>query len=82
MSQEDWEHIERYKQKIIDDETIMSPWSLEDVQQQAEDDGLLLSLNQQKRVLSLVSSKHDATIGINWDTISYWISEVYQQEEE
>jgi len=81
MSLEDWERIERYKQKIIDGETIMSVWSLEDVQSQMEDDGLLLSINQQKEVLSLVESEHDASVGINWDTISYWISEVYQEEE-
>jgi len=79
MSEGRWNAVESYKEDIIDGNTIVSIWSIQDVEYQAKDDGVLLSLEEQRRVLRLVYDHHDTSVGINWENISYWINEVYEE---
>lgn len=51
-------------------------WMLDDVKQQAGDMEIEITDDQARDVLSLLLHKHDAGIGINWDTIGYWIEHV------
>jgi hypothetical protein len=48
---------------------IAITWSYEDVQ--SEDP--TLTDDEARQVLQLMKDGHDATIGINWDTINAWI---------
>jgi hypothetical protein len=48
---------------------IAITWSYEDVQ--SEDP--TLTDEEARQVLQLMKDGHDATIGINWDTINAWI---------
>jgi len=49
---------------------ISITWSYEDVQ--SEDP--TLTDDEARQILQLMKDGHDATIGINWDTINAWIS--------
>jgi hypothetical protein len=46
-------------------DTIAITWSIEDVKEVASD----LTDDECRQVLQLARSKHDATIGINWDVL-------------
>jgi hypothetical protein len=48
---------------------ISITWSYEDVQQQDP----TLTDDEARQVLKLMKDGHDATIGINWETIDAWI---------
>ena len=77
MSQQNWDDLERrYKQQIIEGNVLASVWTDEDVQGRADEMEIELSKEQIQDVLSLLDSKHDASVGINWDTIDYWVGHV------
>ena len=77
MNTQQWSDVARYKNEIENGETIAIIWCIEDVYTQAEDDGIDdLTHEEAMSVLDRLYRKHDATIGINWDTLSYWIEEV------
>jgi len=50
-------------------------WSIEDVQSIRQD----LTDEQAMEVLQLVEKRHDASIGISWDTIEYMAEELYPE---
>ena len=54
-------------------EQIALIWSVEDVQTIRDD----LTEEQAMDVLNVVERRHDADIGVNWDTLEYWIDELY-----
>ena len=54
-------------------------WTDDDVRTQAENDNVVLSKKEISNVLSLMEHDHDATIGINWDTISYCIQRIIEE---
>ena len=51
-------------------------WCIEDVLQCAKDNHIKLTKKEASAVLEYLEHKHDATIGINWDVILFWIKEV------
>jgi hypothetical protein len=55
-------------QTELPDEITIS-WHFTDVQ---EVDGTLTD-DEARQVLNLIKEKHDANIGINWETIDIWI---------
>lgn len=52
-------------------ERIAVSWSVDDVIGRAEDRDIKLTEDQALDILSLLESKHDCNIGINWDVIDY-----------
>ena len=50
-------------------------WNIQDIYDQAEDDGIELDSNQAQEILASLHQKHDASVGINWDVISAAIAE-------
>ena len=62
----------------FDDDEIAISWHIDDVKSIAED----LTDEQCRRVLQLAKDNHDATIGINWDTLEYWADYVRENEPE
>ena len=75
----EWEHIEKYKEKIIAGEAIASIWVIDDVEHMAKQMGRTLSHDQQIEALEIVENNFDANIGINWDSIFYAIDEIKEE---
>lgn len=69
MSQYDWDHIERYKQQVIDGDVIMDIWCNDDVVAQATQGGITLTNDEARSVLESVNNNPDACTGINWDVL-------------
>jgi len=62
-------------------------WCIEDVKQRIEErneagEEIEMSDDECRTVLRALERKHDATIGINWDTIDYWIDEIIRDRKE
>ena len=57
-------------------------WSYEDVLQQAEEDDISLTEEEAKIIMKKVFDNRDATIGVNWDVISYAIIEYVNTPQE
>jgi hypothetical protein len=51
-------------------------WHIDDVANQAEDQGEKLTEDECRHVLAMVMRKHDCNIGINWEVIDYWINQI------
>ena len=60
--------------------TISIKWSTEDVLAQADNLDLELTEEQADEILESLEDNHDATIGINWDVISYYIEDYMRRE--
>lgn len=72
MSLKDWEHVEEYKQSIIDGNVLASIWQIGDIQVQAVDTKYApISDEDARNILAIIEARHDANIGINWDIITY-----------
>jgi len=54
-------------------------WHRDDVLQRAEWDNVTLTDEEVEAVLDLLDNKHDASIGISWDTIDCWIDYVISE---
>ena len=90
MSQADWEHIESYKQAIIDGQAIADIWSAADVQemfgQLTDMDkppkcvlGKELTDDDVREILYRVQARFDAEQGINWYVLDYHLSEHFEE---
>jgi hypothetical protein len=82
MSLDKWQRVRSYKNSIKSGQAIAIIWTIEDVLQQAKDQGTPLTLEEALEVLSLLDTEHNATIGISWDTISTTIDTVIKDREE
>lgn len=63
---------------IFEDGTpiLRSDWWPEDFHAAAEDLGVELSDEQLVEAMELVARGHDATVGVNWDVISYAVESI------
>jgi hypothetical protein len=68
---EDMGKIRKGLEAFWDKEGIAIIWTVEDVIQCANDNGLAISKYKAQEVLDKLLYDHDANIGINWDTIFY-----------
>ncbi|NER82106.1 MAG: hypothetical protein F6K42_21610 [Leptolyngbya sp. SIO1D8] len=59
------------------DKCIALGWGVEDVQSVRPD----LDEEQAMEVLEVVDYKHDATIGVNWDTLQFFADGMFPQDE-
>lgn len=55
---------------------IIDGWHIEDIYQQAEQEGIELTEEEAKEVASFIMCGYDATVGVNWDVVSYAITHV------
>ncbi len=62
-----------YVQDVEPDDTIEIRWSVEDVLDQAEQLKIKLSKKEAQNILQDIHRRHDASIGVSWDTITYYI---------
>ncbi len=56
--------------------SITIKWNYDDIVTQSIRDGITLTPKQVGKVLDNLKYYHDSEIGINWDVISHWITEV------
>ena len=56
-----------------DARNITLVWSIEDVQELSPN----LTDDQAMDVLDMVKRKHDASLGVTWDTLQYWADTLY-----
>lgn len=74
-------YADNFIKALKDGDTIASLWSLEDVFSLMfpEEDGTRGHTDEEiakaRRVLKAAEDNHDATIGINWDTLQYHLDE-------
>lgn len=61
--------------------TIQITWSTEDVIANAYGIGMPVSESQAEEILDSLRENHDSTIGINWDIISEYIRQYYENYE-
>ena len=54
-------------------------WGRDDVIGQTANNDVNLTDDEIDEVLYCLSIKHDATIGVSWDTIDFWIGEVVSE---
>lgn len=52
-----------------DDEVAVAIWVVDDVLNQANESGQVITENEATEILKIVDRMHDASIGINWDNI-------------
>ena len=66
----------------MSEKTLSIVWSTLDIQSQAESMGLSLDDDQAYEILEQVIDDHDASIGVAWDLIEYYIyeSEYYKEQ--
>lgn len=88
MSKETWEHIKSLKEEFINGDAIAVIWTTEDVFTESENYGdtdydhlqphidTEISEEEAQKILEILDRKHDASIGISWDTISCHIDEI------
>lgn len=67
------EHLQTYRP---DQPCAYTVWLADDVKSRAKEMKVRLTKDEIVHVLERVHHKQDASIGINWDTIDYWIDEV------
>jgi hypothetical protein len=65
--------IEELKWYDPEDEICAVVWCVDDVKCQADCDSVELTDEQCVDILQSMDADHDATIGINWDVISFHI---------
>jgi hypothetical protein len=61
---------------------ISIKWCDQDIYATAEEMGVEINKFQVSEVLQMLRRKHDATIGINWDVIKFWIDYILKDWEE
>lgn len=52
-----------------DDEVAVAIWVVDDVLNQANESGQVITESEATEILKIVDRMHDASIGINWDNI-------------
>ena len=60
--------------------TISIKWSTEDVLWQADNLDIELTEEQAEDILESLAECHDASIGINWDVISFYIEDYLRKD--
>ena len=75
MSKESWEHIKSLKEDFINGDAIAIIWTTEDVFTESENIDTEISEEEAQEILGILDRKHDASLGITWDTISCHIDE-------
>lgn len=68
--------IEAFEGGAANKHSIFIEWCIDDVKEVRED----LDDEQAMEVLEFVKDKHDATLGITWDTLEYAADHLYPEE--
>ncbi|MFC1977826.1 hypothetical protein ACFLWS_06165 [Chloroflexota bacterium] len=55
-------------------------WCEDDVLEYAQENEIKLTRKQARKIIDRIDSKQDSSIGIDWDTIDYYIDEVSRED--
>ena len=69
------DQAEECLQKACWSDQIAIVWTIEDVLEHARQLKVRITNAQAREILFQVQNKHDASLGINWDTLEFHISE-------
>ena len=69
------------KDDVDDTPIAWSIWQVEDVEYWAEEREMEVSKEEAAKILGAMNDNHDATNGMNWDTIDYWLDELRLERE-
>lgn len=75
MSKSDWKHIRSYKNEFIEGTAVAIIWSIDDIFTGAQNKGMKITTSEAIDVLTRLYEKHDATLGISWDTIDFLLDD-------
>jgi hypothetical protein len=56
-------------------------WSVEDVLEQAHERNVKCSKVEAEEILDKMENAHDATLGINWDTIDSYLDDIREKRD-
>jgi len=68
--------------RAFDPDWVAEWWHIDDIIEQAENNGEQVTEYEAREVLRLMSKYHDCEIGINWDVIDNWVDHVVKQRKE
>ena len=57
----------------FDEDWMTEHWHIDDVIEQAENNGEQITIEEARKILQLIDKNHDCNIGINWDVIDNWV---------
>jgi hypothetical protein len=63
----------------FDENWMAEYWHIDDVIEQAQNNGEQVTEEEARKVLQLMDKNHDCEIGINWDVIDGWVDFVVSQ---
>jgi hypothetical protein len=63
----------------FDEDWMTEHWHIDDVIEQAQNNGEQVTEEEARKVLQLMNKNHDCEIGINWDVIDGWVDFVVSQ---
>lgn len=66
---------------VFPSEQVVCGWSVEDILVRAEDDEVELTKTEAREILDRIMHKADMSVGVNWDTISYFIREYCEKRD-
>ena len=64
---------------LFDPDWMSEWWHIDDVIEQAENNGEQVTKEEARKVLQLMDKNHDCEVGINWDVIDGWVDFVVSQ---
>jgi hypothetical protein len=73
------EHLDNYTD---DDVVVWDIWGVEDVEQQAQQDGRTVTPEQCETVIEQMARYKDCTIGLNWDNLHFHLDEVLREAQD
>jgi len=68
--------------RAFDPDWVAEWWHIDDIIEQAENNGEQVTEDEAREVLRLMIKEHDCNIGINWDVIDAWVDHVVGQRKE
>lgn len=73
--------IEQAKETLRNAGYFGITWTLSDIIERAKSDGYLLNEQQARNVADRIEKRHDAGIGINWENISFHVSDYCEKND-
>ena len=71
------EVIEHLKRTYTDDAVLaVAIWQVDDVIERAKEREIEISTEQAEEIIHRIDRKQDATLGISWDTIDFYIDDL------
>lgn len=81
MSKFDRNRVENYLDQIEKSDAIAIVWTIGDVYAVEDNINTKLTEDEARRILRMMSDRHDAVYGINWDTVEYYARLVVSERE-